>query len=368
MHKFTFSGVAYIKACILFVITALSVSSSAQDIHFSQFYEAPLDLNPALGGAYSGKIYAAINYRTQWSAVAGPGFGFNTMAATAEYHNILKNWTNGYLSPGLDIYNDRSGDASIGITQVNFNLASGICLNDKNCLSVGLQGGYAQHSINTTNLQWDNQYINGAYDANAPTGEPNIGNSFGYADFSAGILYSYGTGQTTMTDNNAIKANVGAAIYHVNEPNMTYYGGYAPNTSGVKLYMRYVVHGELIYGLQNTNINLMPAFVFYQQGPAQEIDAGIRVRYLLHYESKYTSFSKGAAFDLGGFYRVGDAFIILAGLEFASYAFTISYDVNTSSLTNASSGRGGLELSLRLINPSPFIGNTESGTTTRSIF
>ena len=43
-------------------------------------------------------------------------------------------------------------------------------------------------------------------------------------------------------------------------------------------------------------------------------------------------------------------------LEFANYAMGMSYDVNTSGLIYATSGKGGFEISLRWINPNPFTG------------
>lgn len=337
----------------------ISLSVIGQDIHFSQFYESPLTMNPAMCGVFSGDIYAGVNYRSQWSSVAGNGYGYNTMGATVEAHNIAKKWSKGYLSPGLSFYSDKSGDAHIGITEVSLTLASGVFLSGKSSLAGGLQAGWTQHSINLGSIQWDNQYINGVYDPNAPSGEPVIGNSFSYVDFGAGMSYSYGTGQTNMTSNNAFKANAGIALFHVNQPAMSYYG---QNVPGTKLYMRYVAHGDLEFGLSNSNMSLIPGFVFYQQGPAQEVDAGMKIRYILKQDSKYTKLEKGSAFDLGAYYRVGDAAIILAQLEYANYAIGVSYDVNTSGLTSASSGAGGFEISLRFINPNPFF---SSGTKAR---
>jgi type IX secretion system PorP/SprF family membrane protein len=337
---------------LLIGFCGFSASAFGQDLHFSQFYESPLTLNPAMCGVFPGDLYAGVNYRSQWTSVMGGGLGFNTMAATVELHNIMKKWTKGYLSPGLSFYNDKSGDASIGITEINLTIASGIYLSDKSSLSGGLQGGWSQHSINLANVSWDNQYINGQYDANAPTGESSIGNTFSYVDFSAGVAYNYGVGQTNITSNDQFKANVGAAIFHVNQPNMSYYGQNGP---GTKLYMRYVAHGYVEYGLPNSNIGLVPGFVFYQQGSAQEINVGMKIRYILRQESKYTGYAKGTAFDIGGYYRWNDAAVVLAQLELGSYAIGFSYDFNTSDLTSASSGKGGFELSLRFINPNPFL-------------
>ncbi|MGP8216664.1 MAG: PorP/SprF family type IX secretion system membrane protein [Bacteroidia bacterium] len=342
-----------IRGFFLVFLCGIGSASYGQDIHFSQFFESPLTLNPALCGVFNGQIYAGINYRDQWASVM-PTYGaaFNTMAATFMLHNIMKKWEKGYLSPGLSVYNDKSGDASIGITEINLTLASGIFLSDKSSLAAGIQAGWAQQSINLNGLSWDNQYINGQYNPNAPTGETSIGNSFSYVDFSAGLDYSYGVGQTNMTSNDQFKANFGAAVFHVNQPDMSYFGASGP---GTKLYMRYVAHGYVDYGLPNTNIGLVPGFVYYNQGPANEFDLGMKIRYILREESKYTGYSKGSAFDVGAYYRWGDAAIVLTQLEFSNYAVGFSYDFNASALTPASSGKGGFELSLRFINPNPFM-------------
>ncbi len=357
---------------------------NSQDIHFSQFLEDPLDLNPALCGAFPGLIMGELNYRNQWSSVMnGLGAAYNTMAASFQYHNITKNWSKGYVSPGLNFFNDKSGDAQLQISQVNFTIASGIFLSEKSCISAGIQAGWAEHSINMANLTWDNQYVGGQYVPGASSGEA-AGSSFSYFDFAAGILYHYGSGQATMTSNNQVKADIGAAVFHINEPQMSFYQGDAflgitnfyttngPNNQNgmaTRLYMKYVIHGDVSYSIPNSNIAVVPTVAFFDQGPAQELDMGANFRYLLKLESKYTGVNKGSAFDLGGYYRWNDAFIVLAGLEFGSYAIGFSYDVNLSALNQASNGRGGFEISLRFINPNPFMGSTESGgSTTHTMF
>src|SRR5687767_1559597 len=54
---------------------------TAQDPQFSQFYAAPLYLNPALAGA-TGQARAGINYRNQWPAIDA---NFRTMSAYFDY-------------------------------------------------------------------------------------------------------------------------------------------------------------------------------------------------------------------------------------------------------------------------------------------
>jgi len=342
----------------VFLLTLLASNCFAQDIHFSQFYESPLTMNPALCGLFNGDEYVELNYKNQWGSVMGSGYGYNTVAAAGEIHNIIKNWKNAYLSPGFSVYSDKSGDAKVGVTEINLTVASGVSIDSRNTLAAGLQGGWGEHSITTSGLEWGSQYnpaTSSGYDPNLP-GDPMSGNSFSYADFSGGITWNYVTASTKMVSNDYFRINAGAAVFHINQPDQTFYGTYDPSMAGVKLYMRWVGHALVEYSIPNSNMQLIPSVVYYLQGPAQETDFGLKVRYILRQDSKYTGYVKGAALDLGGYYRVGDAFIPMVQVEFSNYAIGISYDVNVSSLTTATSGAGGFEISLRFINPNPFSG------------
>ncbi|HNM24595.1 MAG TPA: type IX secretion system membrane protein PorP/SprF, partial [Saprospiraceae bacterium] len=47
----------------------LAVAVQAQDIHFSQFYMSPLNLNPAMTGVMNCNHRIVANYRNQWSSI-----------------------------------------------------------------------------------------------------------------------------------------------------------------------------------------------------------------------------------------------------------------------------------------------------------
>jgi len=322
--------------------------SSAQDLHFSQFYESPLTLNPALCGQFKGDLYAEMNYRTQWSSVMGSGNGYNTIGATLEFHNLLKNWTKGYISQGLSFYSDKSGDAQFGTSEISFTTASGIYLNANNTITAGLQAGWAQRSVNFNNMQWGEQYVNGSFNEYAPTGETTIGTNVSYLDFAGGLCYNYSSGSVRAISNNEVKANLGVSFYHFNQPEISFYGANAP---GANLYMRTDIHGFLQLGIQHTHISLIPAFAYYLQGPSSELDAGMKVRYyMIQNESTYQKSEKGGtSFDIGAYYRLNDALIFLLGLKLKSYTVGFNYDINVSQLHVASSGRGALEISLKYI-------------------
>ena len=63
-------------------------------------------------------------------------------------------------------------------------------------------------------------------------------------------------------------------------------------------------------------------------------------------------FMKGSeTYLLGGFiYRLKDAAIVTLGVKKENFIVKLGYDVNVSSLTTASTGRGGFELSFTYVN------------------
>ena len=60
------------KQIAVLILTMSVLSTAAQDIHFSQYYSAPLTINPALTGGFAGDYRAGVNYRTQWGSVTVP--------------------------------------------------------------------------------------------------------------------------------------------------------------------------------------------------------------------------------------------------------------------------------------------------------
>src|SRR4030095_593722 len=77
--------------CVLMLM--LQGAVTAQDPQFSQFYAAPLYLNPALAGS-TGQARAGLNYRNQWPAMEA---NFTTMSAYFDYFIEDKNTGVGVL-------------------------------------------------------------------------------------------------------------------------------------------------------------------------------------------------------------------------------------------------------------------------------
>lgn len=328
-------------------LSFLSQQIKAQDIHFSQYYESPLTLNPAMAGAFSADHRFIANYKNQWASITNP---YTTFAFSYDAGIMKKKLSTGFLGIGVNFFSDKAGDTQFGTTQADLSISYHVTLGLSSYLSAGIQSGYTQYSMTYDNLYWDNQYDGtGGFNTTLPSGE-NIGmQSFANADVSAGMLYSYFSPATNGTSNDGFKFNLGIAAYHINTPKHSFY-----ELLDEKLYSRYSIHGRASIGLFSTNTAIIPSFVYFRQGTAQEINFGANFRFMLKEESHYTGFIKEAALSIGAHYRLGDAISPQVLLEVANYAIGCSYDVNVSSLSRASNGRGGFEIMIRYMNPNPF--------------
>jgi len=332
------------KITLVFVACLLLLTTKAQDVHFSQFFEAPQSVNPAMTGYFVGDHRFIVNFKDQWRTVGSP---YQTYAFSYDMGLNKTSSETGYLAVGALLYADKAGDLNLSTMQAMLNIGYHLKISDNQSFGAAISGGFGQKSIDMTNAQWDNQYdINtGGHNPNLSSGETDPFNTFTYPDLGFGLLYTIKGAETSMTSNDGFRANIGAGVHHINSPKMKFYS--ASDTS--KLSPRISAHGQAYFGISNTNLAIGPGFFYYNQGKMQEIYVGANFRYMLKERSRYTGFINDAYFTLGGFYRAADAAIAFAQIELNDFALGVSYDFNVSKLRVATTGRGGLELSLRYI-------------------
>ena len=150
---------------VLIAASALAFQSvQAQDVHFTQFDAQPLLVNPALTGAFSGQWRVAGIYRNQWRSVTIP---FVTYGASFDAPIVTDLTHDDYLAAGVQLYNDRAGDGNLsnfsGLVSVAYHKYLGEKV-DK-ALTIGLQGGYTQKSIDLSKLYFGDEYYNGVFQA-----------------------------------------------------------------------------------------------------------------------------------------------------------------------------------------------------------
>ncbi len=341
------------RILIIALIGGFTLTTYAQDIHYSQFYNTPLIVNPALTGVFGEDQRAMIIYRNQYSTVATP---YTTYGASFDTRIMEKNRGGFSLGTGLAINRDVAGDAKFGFTNVLLSLSGIIALNQNQFLTIGAQGGFEQRSINNADLVWDSQYDGTGYNSGLSSQETsNYNQGFGAADINTGIAWIYSKSNKTIVANDVFSIKLGVAYQHLSQQKLNY-----GNTTDA-LYSKYLLHGESNLSIKNTNYSFKPSFVYQKQGPSQELLIGTLIRYTFGHDSKYTGLLNQTALLIGIHTRIGDAFIPSVGYEIANWQLMFSYDANVSSLTTASNGVGGFEITLIFLNPNPFsVGKSNS--------
>ena len=126
-----------ISPILFFLATCLSVSG--QDVHFSQFFEAPLWRNPSLAGIFTGDIRVQAVYRDQWNNVTK---AYRTTSVNAEVKMPVGNMSD-FVTLGLQLLQDRAGTVGLTTTHVlpAINYHKSLSTEKNRYLSLGFTGG-----------------------------------------------------------------------------------------------------------------------------------------------------------------------------------------------------------------------------------
>lgn len=297
----------------------------AQDIHFSMFYASPLTLNPALSGVNEGTYRVGGIYRNQWRSISTP---FVTYSGSFDMKLLQRQLPKDLFGVGAVFVGDRSGDGKLTMNSAMLSAAfhKSLDKNQKHFIGLGVQLGYTQKSLKWQQLAFPSQFNGQDFDLNQTNGEnfgrPNIG----YFDMNAGFLH-----QSTIKD--VVGIMTGVTVYHLVLPKESFL------QQNVRLQPRIAAHAGLrIKAVKNLFIT--PNFIFQYQNKAREINVGAGVEYHMPVGKSVLVTS------VGGWYRVQDAAIVTAGIEYYRVRVMAAYDINTSTLRNATNGRGGFEIAL----------------------
>ncbi len=328
MNKILLRKVAIILCFLPFL---LITSASAQDIHFSQFYNAPSNLNPALSGIFHGDERIALNYRNQWANVP---VDYLTFAAAYDRRispKFLNNKTIGIS--GYFLY-DRAGDSSLYNSKIGISGAYIHKLNKKNALSGGLGLALTLRGFDDANLRYNSQFNGELYNPDLDPGEANFQkeNNLAYADLSAGINWHHKKSKSTRG-----KLDLGVGIFHFNLPKDTYYD------NSERLDPRFSLYIDGVQQLSR-KFDLLGRGLINLKGKESEAIVGVAARFYIE-----PSRAKPLAIQLGISHRLfkeGDAWIPNAELLYKAWTVGFSYDVNVSDFSTATNRRGGPELAL----------------------
>lgn len=330
---------------IFFIITiGWMVQANAQDIHFSQTAQTPLLINPAVAGVFDGWQRAIINQRSQW---LGATTQFMTTNVAGDITLFKKERGNrSYLGVGGMFNTDVGGDGRFGTQTGSLTISGILPIKKGSSLSAGIQGGFGSRKGDISKLSFESQWNSAEYtfDPTINSGEVTSLNNCSYLDAGAGIYYVLDAGKSAFFRDQEFKFQLGAAIYHINQPLLKFTSG-----SDDHLHRKYVFHSGIVYDIEGSKFSIDGNIVQFIQGGHYETIIGTMLRYRLVDGTKLTGFSQKAFFGFGLYMRVKDAIIPSVLIDYKGFKFGMSYDVTISKLRRAYGG-GSLEFSISYSN------------------
>lgn len=285
----------------------------AQDPQFSQFYAAPLYMNPGFAGN-TVQARAVMNYRNQWPAMPGT---FVSYAASFDYN--IESLNSGV---GVAIQQDRAGSAGLRYSNVALLYSYTLQLSRFVAVKPGISFSYSFRDINQSELVFGDQLI---YDnptsgsQQAFTTEP-----VRYPDLGSGAVL-YGR-----------RWWIGPAFHHINRPNQSLIAIES------RLPMRFSLHGGYKLGIskdiKGRDIASATFVAHYKsQGKWDQLDFGTYFKYKIITTGIYY---RGIPFLKPNGYQQPnqDAVVALIGFEYKDLAFGYSYDLTVSKLAVNSGG------------------------------
>lgn len=314
------------RSKLLFVCLCVCSLVQAQDPEFSQYYAAPLYLNPAFTGTTMDHRFIA-NYRNQWPNVAR---GYQTYAFSYDYNLYNYNSGVGFLATV-----DKAGTAGMKSTQFNFLYSYKWNISDKWVISSGLNFGYAFRNIAFNKLLFGDQ-LQFDSQGTAPSDDPalfNLGNAH-YFDFKAGMLAYNKTFW------------LGFAASHINKPNRSLLNEEA--TIPIKTTFHGGIRIPLYWGpFKKERISVLsPSFVYKTQGNFSQLDVGA---YFLYDPIVIGLWYRGIPIKQNVIDNISqDAAVVILGFQFDKVEVMYSYDFTVSELGPISGGTHEIALQYKM--------------------
>jgi type IX secretion system PorP/SprF family membrane protein len=315
-----------IKHYLLLTCCMVAMGLNAQDLHFSQFFEAPLLRNPSLAGIYTGDIRVQVVYRDQWNSVTN---AYRTGSFNAEYKMPIGKGDD-FLTTGVQLLYDQAGTVSWVSTHAMpaINYHKSLSSDVNRYLSLGIMAGVVQRRLDRSKMTTNSTY-EGLGD-----GESFTKNQYLFADGAVGL--SFNSQLNANPENNFF---IGAAYHHFNKPKSSFYQDQA-----AELDPKVIGSAGIRFSVTPVSYITLQAD-YSKQGQFNEVIGGALYGMKLgdDWENpKYTIHG-------GAFMRMNDALIPVLKLDYHPFSVSMSYDINLSKLKTSSYGRGGFELGISYV-------------------
>lgn len=314
------------KNLVVIVVLFLSLKAYSQDAQLSQYYNAPLYLNPALTGAGL-DTRVGLNYRLQWPGLGDPYKSF----ATWIDHDFYK------IRSGLGfmIKRDVQGTSKLRSTEISAFYSYQININSEWTVKPALQAGIGIRDFDFSKSIFGDQLSNDGNTGN-PSSDPLSSNvkSYVYPDISFGTV--------------AYNSNLwlGFSGHHLNRPNQSF-----TDISQSKLPIKWSFIGgykilfqerHIAWGAPVRETSITPTFLYKMQGTSDQLDVGL---YLIHNPFMAGMWYRGLPIKkYGTGVKNSESIVLMAGILHNGLTIGYSYDIVVSQLASLSGGSHELSL------------------------
>lgn len=303
---------------LLFILclSLTTICCWAQDPKFSQYFAAPLSLNPAFTGFFDGDYRIAANTRQQWGNLGDP---YNTYSVSGDVKLVEdENFINSYFSLGLSGLFDESLNKALKSQYISASVSYYQYMDEEHRFKFGLapQLSYVSKYLDYNKLTFASQYNGGGgFDGSMPNYLDLKNDKTSYFDLNIGANFAANFDYWSVA--------VGYAQYHLTKPQEAMLS----NSSDV-VSARKTINLGLLY-LLNNNVDLNFTGVYNAQKNNKDVIFGTVLGLKPGDETKMK-------LNFGMWYKFNEAsFYPYVGVAMGNINAGINYTVYGSKLMSA---------------------------------
>ena len=299
------------KLCLFLCFSVVCFALAAQDIHYSQFYNSPLNVNPAKTGIFNGDKRINLSYRDQWRSVPVP---WQTFSASFDRKFYAKYGKKHFFSIGALFNYDVQGELTdLNLTNINLAGSWTKIMNDNNLFTVGALVGYGTRGYDSNSQTWDKQWDGVRFDATLDPGEVFETDRISFLETALGINYRWQKSRRTKLD-------LGIGGFHLFEPTVSFFD----TGDEVSLSRRISYTGVGSFQISN-RLDLGLNALYQTQEDSDEFIGSVLGKFHVNQNR-----GKELEFHVGLGWRSGRSWYPILALQSRTWYASINYDVDHS--------------------------------------
>ena len=325
-----------VTGCYFLIVSAGQLMG--QEVRFSQYNAAPVQLNPASPGTVANTTLG-LNYRIQQLGILAYKTGyFSAMLPIYSGRDTYDELPIGGL--GLGVLSDLAGEQNeLQTYQIDFSGAYNIRLNlpQTHYITLGVQASYLQTNVNYGPLTWPSQMTYRGFENPAPPASVYAPKVEAFR-FNAGLLWTFDPMRNAWKQLARYRLHLGVAVANLNRPDYSFF-----QDKSQRLPWIYRVHGGGQFQV-NFRLSVSPGFFIIAQETLIQYAGGAVLG--IHLPPDTPAEPSDFRLLVGSWYRYGDAVVLLVGASSSRFDTALSYDMNASSQRAGIANQHTLELSV----------------------